>query len=199
MKKKIIGSVLVLGIVAAAAGLFVPNAVQKITKESVITSSQLEKAVDISELSTAEFIYNGIADKYSDGNLEETECHIAYASTVKVGIALDQITFTIDEEKKTVTPVLPEITVNTVTVDPDSLSFIPQNPDVELKDIMTVCKEDALKEKCRIYDAVGYIEDLEICRGGKQNESTKDNKNMDASRWDRCSLSDRMRKRNTDC
>ena len=46
MKKKIIGSVLVLGIVAAAAGLFVPNAVQKITKESVITSSQLEKAVD---------------------------------------------------------------------------------------------------------------------------------------------------------
>lgn len=45
MKKKIIGSVLVLGIVAAAAGLFVPNAVQKITKESVITSSQLEKAV----------------------------------------------------------------------------------------------------------------------------------------------------------
>ena len=80
MKKKIIGSVLVLGIVAAAAGLFVPNAVQKITKESVITSSQLEKAVDISELSTAEFIYNGIADKYSDGNLEETECHIAYAA-----------------------------------------------------------------------------------------------------------------------
>ena len=35
---------------------------------------------------------------------------------------------------------------------------------------------------------MGYIEDLEICRGGKQNESTKDNKNMDASRWDRCSL-----------
>ena len=30
---------------------------------------------------------------------------------------------------------------------------------------------------------MGYIEDLEICRGGKQNESTKDNKNMDASRW----------------
>ena len=40
MKKKIIGSVLVLGIVAVAAGLFVPNAVQKITKESVITSSK---------------------------------------------------------------------------------------------------------------------------------------------------------------
>lgn len=34
MKKKIIGSVLVLGIVAVAAGLFVPNAVQKITKKA---------------------------------------------------------------------------------------------------------------------------------------------------------------------
>lgn len=146
MKKKVIGSVLVLGIAAIAAGLFVPNAVQKITKEQVITSSQLEKAVNISELSTAEFVYNGIADKYNEQNPEEVECHIAYASTVKVGIALDQITFTIDEKKKTVMPVLPEITVNTVTVDPESLSFIPQNPDVELKDIMTVCKEDVLKE-----------------------------------------------------
>lgn len=44
---------------------------------------------------------------------------------------------------------------------------------------------------------MGYIEDLEICRGGKQNESTKDNKNMDASRWDRCSLSDRMQEKKT--
>ena len=43
MKKKIIGSVLVLGIVAAAAGLFVPNAVQKITKESVITEDNKRK------------------------------------------------------------------------------------------------------------------------------------------------------------
>ena len=41
MKKKIIGSVLVLGIVAAAAGLFVPNAVQKITKGSQ-TSTVME-------------------------------------------------------------------------------------------------------------------------------------------------------------
>ena len=64
MKKKIIGSVLVLGIVAVAAGLFVPNAVQKITKESVITSSQLEKAVDISELSTA--------DSYTTGSQTST-------------------------------------------------------------------------------------------------------------------------------
>lgn len=44
---------------------------------------------------------------------------------MKVGIALDQITFTIDEEKKTVTPVLPEITVNTVTVDPGFAQFYP--------------------------------------------------------------------------
>ena len=85
MKKKIIGSVLVLGIVAAAAGLFVPNAVQKITKESVITSSQLEKRWISVNCPRQSSYTSGIADKYSDGNLEETECHIAYASTVKVG------------------------------------------------------------------------------------------------------------------
>ena len=61
MKKKIVCIVLVAAVAVVAAGLFVPNAVNKITKENVITSSQLEKVINISDLSTAEFMYNGIA------------------------------------------------------------------------------------------------------------------------------------------
>ena len=65
IKRKIIGGVLVTAIVVGVvAGLFVPGAISKIRKEDVITSSQLEKVININELSTAEFIYNGIADKY---------------------------------------------------------------------------------------------------------------------------------------
>lgn len=146
MKKKIVSIVLVVAVVAVAAGLFVPNAVNKIRKEDVITSSQLEKVINISELSTAEFMYNGIATKYSEEDPEKEECNIAYEASVKVGIEMDKVTFTIDEENKTVTPELPEINVNTVTVDPDSLSYIPQNPKIEMKEILELCKKDALDE-----------------------------------------------------
>ena len=53
MKKKIVCIILVAAVAVVAAGLLVPNAVNKITKENVITSSQLEKVINISDLSTA--------------------------------------------------------------------------------------------------------------------------------------------------
>lgn len=62
MKKKLILLVLVV-VIAAGAGLVLPNKISKIGKENTITSSQLEKAIDISQLSTAEFVYNGVAGK----------------------------------------------------------------------------------------------------------------------------------------
>ena len=43
---------------------------------------------------------------------QEVECYIAYNANVKVGIQMEDVKFDIDEDKKTVTPVLPEITVN---------------------------------------------------------------------------------------
>ena len=147
IKRKIIGGVLVTAIVVGVvAGLFVPGAISKIRKEDVITSSQLEKVIYINELSTAEFIYNGIADKYDEKNPDKIECHIAYEATIKIGIDMDKVKFSIDKENKTVTPKLPEITINTATVNTDTLSYMPENPKIEIKDIITLCKNDALNE-----------------------------------------------------
>lgn len=147
IKRKIIGGVLVTAIVVGVvAGLFVPGAISKIRKEDVITSSQLEKVININELSTAEFIYNGIADKYDEKNPDKIECHIAYEAIIKSGIDMDKVKFSIDKENKTVTPKLPEITINTATVNTDTLSYMPENPKIEIKDIITLCKNDALNE-----------------------------------------------------
>ena len=59
---------------------------------------------------------------------------------------MEDVTFEIQEEEKTVTPVLPEITVQIATLDEDSISYIPKNPDVPLKDMLILCKEDAVRE-----------------------------------------------------
>ncbi len=146
MKKKVMVTILVIAIVVVVGSLFGPTVINKIGKDNVITSSQLEKAIDISELSTAEFVYNGVAEKYKENKPEEVECHIAYNANVKVGIQMEDVKFEIDNEKKTVKPILPDITVNIVTVDEEEISYIPKNPDISLKEVITLCKEDAMNE-----------------------------------------------------
>lgn len=144
-RKLILAAALVLAVLVVGS-LFGPNVMNKIGKENVITSSQLEKAIDISQLSTAEFVYNGIAEKYDDDKPEKVECYIAYHADVKVGIQMEDVEFEIDEENKTVTPILPEISVNIAVLDENEISYIPKNPDIPLKEIIVLCKEDAVRE-----------------------------------------------------
>ncbi|MBP3899146.1 MAG: hypothetical protein J6D57_15105, partial [Mogibacterium sp.] len=56
---------------------------------------------------------------------DKVDYRIKYDAVVKVGINMGDITFTIDEENKTVTPVLPELTVKDVIVDSKSLGYMP--------------------------------------------------------------------------
>ena len=144
-RKLILAAGLVLAVLVVGS-LFGPKVMNKIGKENVITSSQLEKAIDISQLSTAEFVYNGIAEKYDDDKPEKVECYIAYHADVKVGIQMEDVEFEIDEENKTVTPILPEISVNIAALDENEISYIPKNPDIPLKEIIVLCKEDAVRE-----------------------------------------------------
>ena len=144
-RKLILAAALVLAVLVVGS-LFGPNVMNKIGKENVITSSQLEKAIDISQLSTAEFVYNGISEKYDDDKPEKVECYIAYHADVKVGIQMEDVEFEIDEANKTVTPILPEISVNIAALDENEISYIPKNPDIPLKEIIVLCKEDAVRE-----------------------------------------------------
>lgn len=146
MKKKVTVIILVIAFAAIVTGLFGPTVINKIGKDNVITSSQLEKAIDISELSTAEFVYNGVAEKYNDEKPEEVECYISYNANVKVGIQMKDVKFDIEAEKKTVTPVLPDITVNVATLDEEAISYIPKDPNLSLKEVITLCKQDAMNE-----------------------------------------------------
>lgn len=145
MKKKVI-LMIIVAIALVALGFWGSAEMNKKEKTEILTSSQLAKAIDISQLSTAEFVYNGVAEKYSDENPEEAECYISYNANVKVGIQMEEVEFRIDEKEKTVTPILPEITVNIATLDEEAISYIPKDPDLTLKEVITLCKEDAMNE-----------------------------------------------------
>lgn len=146
VRKKIILTIIAVAIILAVLVFIVPAILYKMRGTRIITSSQLENAIHINQLSTAEFVYNGIAQKRSGDNPEKVECYISYNANVKVGISLEDVEFQIDKETKTVMPVLPPIEITIADLDEKSIGYIPKNPDIDLKEVISICKEDAISE-----------------------------------------------------
>lgn len=115
-------------------------------EKKLISTSILIDTIDIAELSTAQFTYNGIAQVYEDEDKEKIKCNIRYSAKVKAGIDMDKVKFEIDETNHTVKPILPEIKITASTIDEKNISFIPSNVKIELKEALVTCEEDAQKE-----------------------------------------------------
>ena len=142
--KRLVGVLICVGVLIGFCILALPGMLRSGEGLKYLSTSELEKVVSISKLSTAEYVYNGIAEiKDDNGNITQ---RIYYASTVRAGIDLTAVTFSIDSDEMTVTPVLPEITIYDPSVDESSFDYIPRNPNLELKDIISICKEDARAE-----------------------------------------------------
>ncbi len=143
MKKKVgIYIPLILGIVVliCVLGLRIMGAFSE-GKEETFTASTLIKTVDIAELSTAKFTYNGIAPVYDESG--KIKCQIRYKAIVKAGINMKDIDFTeIDDDKKIVKPKLPQIKLTANIIDENELSYIPENTNIEIKDALQACEED---------------------------------------------------------
>lgn len=145
-RKIVLGSPLIIGILLIIIVVSIKGAsIFQKGEESVISSAMLTEVTSVSELSSAQFTYNGIAQVYeADG--KTVKCNVKYASKVKAGIDMKDIKFDIDNEKKTVTPIIPDIKITACTVDEEQLSFIPENTTADLKDVLKACEEDAETE-----------------------------------------------------
>lgn len=124
------------------------NGVFEKKEPEIITNSTLMRTVDVSELSTAEFIYNGIAEIYEgdDADTDTVKCRVRYKARVKAAINMDEITFDIDDEKKTVRPSLPKISLKASLDNQEGLSFIPENSKIDLQEAMEACEKDVTAE-----------------------------------------------------
>lgn len=131
---------IVFGVVFVA----IPAVKNKDNKATILTETQLQEVVAINKLSTARSVYKGVAVKYNDDG--QVAYHVYYKSDVTAGIDMKDISYTIDQENKTVTPVLPEPTINSPEVDASSIEFFEQNPDVDMKEALSLCKQDALEK-----------------------------------------------------
>lgn len=146
--------ILFLVAAAAAAGIFIRLGFFGGTNEeetTVLTTSQLEKVLKISELSIYKVTYNGVAAvNDEDGGLLY---NVAYNAKVRIGFDMEDLLISLDEEdaaEKKIVVTLPEIGVIDAEVDPGSLDYIFAKKRANTDDVAATafpaCKEDAEKE-----------------------------------------------------
>lgn len=122
--KAIIILICVLIAVILITSVFVFVKVSGKKEPEIITKSNLEKIINVSDLSTLEAVYNGIAQVTNSENPDQIDYYVSYEAKVKAGIDFQQVNIDVDNEQKLITVTIPEIKINDVNVDIASLDYI---------------------------------------------------------------------------
>ena len=141
--KFILAVVIVLAIVIGI--LIVPEAVNKTKSEPrVITTSTLEKIINVSELSTF------TSQVMNNKTPEETDYYVSYDAIVYAGIDFKDIVISVDSASKTINIGIPKVYITEIKVDISSLDFIFYNNKVNQSSItqeaFTACENDVREE-----------------------------------------------------
>lgn len=145
--KYVIIAVIILAIVVTATAV---KKAGRNSKPEIITTSTLEEMINVSDLSTSEAIYNGIAVVANEQKPENIDYYVSYEAKVKAGIDFEQVDVQVDEMDKIITVTLPEIKITDVNVDITSLDYIFMNPKANTETVSAQaykkCIEDVTNE-----------------------------------------------------
>lgn len=123
------------------------------TQPQVINQLTMEKIIHVSDLSTFEAVYNGIAKKSNEENPENADYYVSYGARVKAGIDFEKIGITIDNEEKVIRVKLPQVKITNINVDIASLDYIFENDAANTSTVSEqaykLCIEDVRNESSR--------------------------------------------------
>ena len=154
-KKLSLPALIGIGVVAAAviaAVILLSSGLagQRHSDPEISVSAQLERVINVSELSTYTAVYNGIAEVKNEDNPEETEYYVSYEARVNAGFDMEKISVEADEEEKIIRITIPEITITKIEVDIASLDFIfcndAANASTVTQEAYRACEEDVRAE-----------------------------------------------------
>jgi hypothetical protein len=153
MGKKSSFKFILIGVVflAISSVIFsIPRLYGRANKAEVITISTLKKIINISELSTFQAVYNGIAEVMNENKPDKLDYYVTYNAKVKAGFDLEQVDIDFDEKLKKITITIPEIKITDVVVDIATLDYIFLNDKANKSSVSEqaykACIEDAKKE-----------------------------------------------------
>lgn len=131
--------------------------VNKEREVEIISESSIAKIINVSELSTFEATYNGIANSINEKG--EIDYHVSYEAKVKAGIDFEKVEIEVDNEAKKIIVKLPEIKINEINVDITTLGYIFKNKKAETDEVSAeaykLCIDDVTREtktEAAIYD-----------------------------------------------
>lgn len=131
-------------------------------RKEVITEVMLQEVIDVSELSTFEAVYNGVAKVYNKQKPIEIDYYVSYCSKIKAGIDFENVDISVDNDEKKITATLPEVTITDVTVDITTLDYIFQNAAANnssvAEEAYKACIEDATVESRRQRDIYTFAQ-----------------------------------------
>lgn len=149
IKELVIIAIVVIIVVIFSASLIVKITSKK-SEPEIITKANLEKIIKVSDLSTFEAVYNGIAKAMNEKKSEECDYYVSYDAKVKAGIDFEKVDISIDNEKKIIIVKLPKIKITDVNVDITSLDYIfindKANTSTVSEEAYKKCIEDVEKE-----------------------------------------------------
>lgn len=147
-RKIVVFAVLIVVILAAVAIVVTRNA--KKEEPEIISLTALEKMVDVSDISTFEAIYNGIAEVENEADPDQIDYYVSYEAKVKAGFDFEKLDMQVDHDRKVITVKIPEIRITDVNVDIGSLDYIFENKKANTETVSEKaykkCIEDVTKE-----------------------------------------------------
>ena len=124
--------------------------VKRDSKPEIISKSTLEKVINVSDLSTFEAIYNGVASVANEEKPENIDYYVSYEAKVKAGIDFEKVNLEVNEDEKIITVTLPEVKITDVNVDIASLDYIFMNKKANTETVSAQaykkCIEDVTNE-----------------------------------------------------
>lgn len=90
---------------------------------TTMTESSLQKVLEISDLSTLEYTYNAITTVFDEEKRTE-KYHVAYEGNVVAGINFSDIDIEVDEDKKEITIKIPDVEIQSTSVNMGELDFM---------------------------------------------------------------------------
>lgn len=149
-KKIKVNVVIIILMIVIASVILIGFASRKKSEPQIISKSTLEKIIKVSDLSTFEAVYNGIAKVMNKEKPEEVDYYVSYDAKVKAGFDFKMVDITIDEEKKSILVKLPEVKITDINVDITSLDYIFMNDKANNATVSETaykkCIEDVTKE-----------------------------------------------------
>lgn len=145
-KIKIIGAIVLLAILIALFGIVLPLVLDD-DETQYLTETSLKEAVDIENLEAIDYTYKGIAEKAGKFLWADTvDYRVRYEAHVRASYDMAEIEFILDDASKTVVAFLPEAQIGSPVLDENKFGYLPEHATADMRDILALCKEDAVND-----------------------------------------------------